>query len=564
MDTEHQNKYTLVTGLWNLGRENLAEGWSRSYEHYLNKFEELLRVDYNLIVFGDRELEQFVKQRRSEHNTQFVLRDIEWFKNNNYYEQIQQIRLNEDWLSQAHWLRESTQAKLELYNPLVMSKIFLLNDARILDRFNSEYLYWVDAGITNTVHIGYFTDVKVIDHLNHNNFTFICFPYETTTEIHGFNYKKLCEFANDKVDKVARGGFFGGPISTIANVNTLYYNLLQTTLHQGLMGTEESLFTILLYRYPETFEYALIEGNGLIYKYFEDIKQKTAILHREKNKNLMENTKTTPYTDKAGLYVLTFNSPKQFETLLKSMKAYDENFLAKTTKFLLNNSTDSSTFDEYERLCQEHGFEHIKQDNIGICRGRQFIAEHFDKTDLEYMFFFEDDMFFYPNEGTVCKFGFNRYVKNLYDKIMHIINNEPFDFLKMCFTEYFGTNSTQWSWYNVPQSKREEYWPTYYTLPTHGYDPHCPNTVFKHIKSYEGVPYTSGEIYYSNWPQIVTKEGNKKMFLDTVWAHPYEQTWMSYMFQKTKEGVINPGLLLISPIEHDRFEHYSKDLRKEN
>ena len=32
---------TLVTGLWDIGRGDLDEGWSRSYQHYLDKFKEL-------------------------------------------------------------------------------------------------------------------------------------------------------------------------------------------------------------------------------------------------------------------------------------------------------------------------------------------------------------------------------------------------------------------------------------------------------------------------------------------------------------------------------------------
>jgi len=54
------------------------------------------------------------------------------------------------------------------------------------------------------------------------------------------------------------------------------------------------------------------------------------------------------------------------------------------------------------------------------------------------------------------------------------------------------------------------------------------------------------------------------MFLTETWARPHEQTWMSYMFQKTVEGKINPGLLLITPTEHDRFDHYADGLRKES
>jgi hypothetical protein len=32
------DKLTLVTGLWDIGRGNLTEGWSRSFNHYLDKF----------------------------------------------------------------------------------------------------------------------------------------------------------------------------------------------------------------------------------------------------------------------------------------------------------------------------------------------------------------------------------------------------------------------------------------------------------------------------------------------------------------------------------------------
>jgi hypothetical protein len=54
------------------------------------------------------------------------------------------------------------------------------------------------------------------------------------------------------------------------------------------------------------------------------------------------------------------------------------------------------------------------------------------------------------------------------------------------------------------------------------------------------------------------------MFLDTKWAHPYEQTWMSFIYQETIKGNINPAILLATPTEHDRFEHYSSNERREN
>ncbi len=554
---------TLVTGIWDIGRSELSEGWSRTYQHYLDKFEKLLEVDANMIIYGDKELEKFVFSKRDSSNTQFIERPLSWFQNNEFFPLIQKIRNNDTWKNLAGWLGNSTQARLENYNPLVMSKVFLLHDAKIMDKFNSEYLFWIDGGLTNTVHPGYFTHDLVLDKLSKyiSKFSFICFPYAAEKEIHGFEYNKLNEIAGDKVNKVARGGFFGGPKETISNLNSIYYGLLKSTLEEGFMGTEESIFSIICYKHADLVNYFEIESNGLIGKFFEDLKNDKIVPKNEIS--ITQQTKLD--VTKVGLYVIGFNSPKQFQTLIDSMIEYDKDFLLKTKKFLLNNSTDRSTDLTYSQMCNEHNFEEIKKDNLGICGGRQFIAEHFEnETDLDYYLFFEDDMFFFCKQGEVCRNGFNRMVPNLFAKSLEIVNKENFDFLKLNYSEFFGDNSIQWSWYNVPQHVREEFWPNKPRLPQMGLDPNAPKLKYDSVLSHKGVPYATGEIYYCNWPQIVSRTGNKKMFLDVTWAHPFEQTWMSHMYQLTKKGELKPGILLLTPTEHNRFEHYSRGLRKES
>lgn len=557
------SKITLVTGLWNIRRDQLVEGWSRSYQHYLNKFEELLKVENNLIIFGDEDLESFVWSKRKKENTQFIKRELTWFKTNEFYNKIQEIRTNPNWYNLSGWLKDSTQASLEMYNPLVMSKMFLLHDAKIMDRFESEYFFWIDAGLTNTVHPGYFTHDKVLDKLDKyiSKFSFVCFPYNAENEIHGFEYNKLNFFAENKVDKVARGGFFGGPKETISTMNSIYYSLMMETLNSGLMGTEESLFSIMCYKNSDLINYFEIEENGLFGTFFENLKDDRLVVKSENKETFINNLDIS----KVGLYVIGFNSPNQFRKLLLSFYEYDKNILDKTKKFLLNNSTDETTTDEYVSLCNEYGFTHIKKDNLGICGGRQWIAEHFDKeTDLDYYIFSEDDMFFQKKDNETCRNGFRRFVPNFYNKVCQIIKRENFDFIKFNYSEFYGDNGTQWSWYNVPQPIREEFWPEKSRLPKNGLDPNAPKTKFNNIKSHEGLPYADGEIYYCNWTQLISRPGNKKMFLDTTWAHPFENTWMSHMYQLTKKGELRGGILLLTPVEHDRFEHYEGKLRKES
>jgi len=557
-----KSKITLVTGLWDLGRENLNEGWSRSYTHYLEKFSQLLQVEENLIIFGDSELEKFVNEKRSNNNTQFIVRDLSWFKNSEFYEVIQKIRTSPDWYNQVGWLSESTQARLEMYNPLVMSKMFILHDAKIMDKFNSEYLFWIDAGICNTVHPGYFTHDKVFTKLENkiNKFTFLCFPYETTTEIHGFKYPEINTYSSKEVKKVARGGFFGGKKEDISEINSIYYSLMKETLSEGYMGTEESIFSIMVYKHPELIQYFEIEGNGLIGKFFEDCKNEKFEIKVETDK-----TEKLPLDyGNAALYVITFNSPNQLRTLINSMIEYDKEFINKPVKYLLNNSTNRDTDKEYIQISEEHGFSIIwKNENLGITGGRQFIAEHFETTNHDYMMFFEDDMFFYSGQESYCKNGFMRKSKDLYKKSLEICHEENFDFLKLNFTEFYGDNSTQWAWYNVPQSFRESNWPQNKTLPKHGLDPNAPRTKFTEIKVHKGIPYASGEIYLCNWPIVLSKKGSYKCYLETKYASPFEQTLMSHNFQETIKGNLKPGILLMTPTEHNRFEHYDASLRKE-
>ena len=540
-------KLTLVTGLWDIGRGNLSEGWSRNFDYYLEKFEQLLKIDCNMIIYGDEELQKFVSRFRSETNTQFILRNLDWFKQNEFYDKIQTIRNNPNWFNLAGWLASSTQAKLEMYNPLVMSKMFLLHDAVIFDKFDSDKLYWIDAGLTNTVNSGYFTHDKVLDKVEKlsNNFTFISFPYEAENEIHGFEINEMTKLAGERVDKVCRGGFFGGQKSIIRKMNGLYYDLMKSTIDRGFMGTEESLFSILMYTNSSMVDYVEIESNGLIYKFFEDLKNDQVVLRSLRKNQEVVITKNGD----VGLYVITFNSPEQFKTLLESMEKYDSNFLTKTRKFLLDNSTDLSTTPRYLELCEKYGFKHIKKDNIGITGGRVFVAEHFQESDMDYYMFFEDDMFFYCGSDSTCRNGFPRKADNLYEKILQIVKKEDFDFFKFNYSEFYGSHEKQWSWYNVDQDFRKDHWPNYNQLPVQGQDPNSPCLEYKHIKSHEGIPYATGEIYLSNWPIILSKEGNYKCYIETKFHYPYEQTLMSYCFKETVKGRINSGLLLMTPTE---------------
>ena len=565
----NNKELTVVTGLWNIGRPG------RDFSHYIEHFNNFLDIPVNMFIYIPAEYEHLVWKKRSKQNTFVKIMELEDVKNlyKPFWDRTQNIRTNPDWFNQTGeqgWLVGSPQAHLEWYNPIVQSKMFMLSDASIWNPFDSEYFIWLDAGITNTVYDKFLTENNALDKINQHldSFLFLSYPYETTTEIHGFDKKEMDRISDSDVKYVCRGGLFGGRKEVIREVNGDYYKLLDDTLNRGLMGTEESIFTLMSYINPSVYRRFELDGNGLIVKYIQaliDDKAELVPLIKPKAKVKVYNPSLRGI--KTSLYMLTFNFPEQIEHTLSTWKNSSPDWLEKPhRKILIDNSNNPDAIEGNKAVCAKYGFEHIiTGENLGINRGRQYAAEHFDNSDSDFYFFFEDDMGFYPTGNTeFCRNGFRKYVPNLYDNVHKIMLREQFDFLKLSYTEVYMDNNIQVSWYNVPQEIRTRDWPHYDKLPISGLDPNAPRTKFKSIEVFEELSYISGDIYYANWPMIVGKEGNRKMFIETKWAHPYEQTWMSYMYQETAKGNLNPAVLLASPVWHNRIIYYQPHERREN
>jgi hypothetical protein len=562
------SNFTLVTGLWDIKRGDLTE-FNRPFDHYLDNFSRLLTLDFNMCIYVPKSLYRFVADKRSFSNTKIITHELEDFnKNFAFFDDVQKIRTQKSWYKKADWLENSPQAKLEYYNPIVMSKFFFLHDNCILKDFNTDYFFWIDAGLTNTVGLDSLNNLeKIPDYMKEigDKLLFLSFPYKNDNEVHGFDSQKFAEFCGvEQTEYVCRGGFFGGHKKSITKFNGEYYGIIESTLKANCMGTEENFHTILTYNNPESTHRFVLEDNGLVYPFFDhlaNVKSRKVI-----NSGLIPWEKHKAIEDiKTSLYVLTFNSPKQFRTLIESYIHNSPEFLDKTRKILIDNSTDGSTYAEYNRICKLHGFEHIKkEDNIGICGARQFVAEHFNESDSEYYIFLEDDMTAHEPTTEMCQSGYRQYIEDLYTKSLTIIHRNRYDYLKLSYTEFYGTNKTQWAWYNIPQSLRSECFPDKPDLPTEGLDDDAPETEVFQEKRFKDLKYLEGEFHYCNWPLWFSKEGNKKVFLDTKWKHPYEQTWMSHVFQLMKNGQIKCAVLELSPIFHHRFDFYDADERKES
>ncbi|MEZ5285182.1 MAG: WlaTC/HtrL family glycosyltransferase [Vicinamibacterales bacterium] len=266
---------TLVTALVDLGREALGGGFGRSFEaHYLPLFEQLLETPLPMVVYAEPRLEALVWRHRHPSNTRLELVRPEDLEAGDGFADIQRIRADANWLAQAGWLADSPQAALAHYNALVFSKMRWLAEAARANAFGASHLFWVDAGLVHTVPGAVFEAPALAGRLADaaGPFLWVEYPYPDGDEIHGFPRPALAALAGvSMVDRVVRGGFFGGRVEEIPAVEAQFEALRRDTLARGLMGTEESLFTVLAYREPSRYAHYLVERDGLLGPFFQDL-----------------------------------------------------------------------------------------------------------------------------------------------------------------------------------------------------------------------------------------------------------------------------------------------------
>ena len=213
--------------------------------------------------------------------------------------------------------------------------MFLLNDVTIWNPFNTEHFIWLDAGITNTVYEKYFTENNVLNKLTPylDSFLFLSYPYEANTEIHGFDFNAMNRYAGKKVEYVCRGGLFGGKKEVINQANGLYYSLLDKSLSEGYMGTEESIFSLMSYIEPEKYRRYALDGNGLVVKFIQALLDDKVVLEPIPNDRVYLKPKNLDTSNlKTSLYMLTFNFPEQIEHTIKTWETNSPDWLTNHIK----------------------------------------------------------------------------------------------------------------------------------------------------------------------------------------------------------------------------------------
>lgn len=256
---------TWVSILLDLKRGESGNGqFQRTMQEYYDRFQRVIDRGFPMVIFIPKDFEEHLRiDKKRIRVIHFTAEDLK--KYFPYYDRLTAVRTSDVWNRQAKatgWLAEAPQARLPLYDPLVMSKINLLRDAARLNPFSTKYVMFMDAGHYCAVGLEP-NKMPVYERHMSKAFFLTHWPYATATEVHGMLDKAMHLYMGTAKDplRIVRGGVFGGTRAYIECVAKVYNVALAQTLRDGYLGTEENIFAMIFKRFPELF--AGFDNNSL-------------------------------------------------------------------------------------------------------------------------------------------------------------------------------------------------------------------------------------------------------------------------------------------------------------
>jgi hypothetical protein len=310
----------LVTGFWNIRKD-------RSEEKYLENFKNVLSLSHNLTIFIPKKYEDFVLSYRKEflEKTDIIILELEDIKNNyfnDYWDLVQNIRTDEKWYNSQSWLKNNPQCFSEWYNPIVMSKVFLLHHAFKINKFNSDNYIWIDAGITQHISKDIVSNKNIDSLSNHINSVLFSSVDYIGTEVHGFDYNGYKKYTNIIPDWLCRATVFCCNKNYVEKFKQDYSYYLKDTLKEGYLGTEESIFSLLSCINSKIYKRYHTKNTNMPDLFLKELSKKDLIISAIANYNIDKIKTYVNSINKCGFdgdkVMITYNVPSDTIDYLKS------------------------------------------------------------------------------------------------------------------------------------------------------------------------------------------------------------------------------------------------------
>jgi hypothetical protein len=206
------------------------------------------------------------------------------------------------------------------------------------------------------------------------------------------------------------------------------------------------------------------------------------------------------------------------------MRDADEEFFT-CPVIVVDQSTVPALTDENSVICAEFNVKHVPNENLGASGGRWYCAKLFHASDADAMFYFEDDIVW--NNGTGadpnrCAMKIPIKIERPFFTAITCLENAQLGFLKLTYQEYWADHAVD---RGAPGHSVAQY-----TI-SHG--------------NWQMV--LVGDVFYSNWPMLITKETSRLLFLDTPDG---EGGYVQRAHELRTAGKFRAGILAAEPLFH--------------
>lgn len=230
------------------GGQGMETGSYAFENDYLARLIDFLKLEWPVRIY--------IQKRYYKHIQKFLHDkvDVQFYeqadlRNYKHYKKIQELR---PYLNGTG--KTCSQGVLELYNPVVMSKIEWLYETACDNPLNTRYFVWLDSNF----YINKFQrDCHSFLASELDKFSMHYFNMSSNLwEVHGMlrtAHTKYC--GGIRSNKLCRGMIFGGTKESIGTTYSLYHNFLAKTLSHNHMGTEENILTFCYFSNPAQFNF---------------------------------------------------------------------------------------------------------------------------------------------------------------------------------------------------------------------------------------------------------------------------------------------------------------------
>jgi len=249
---------TLVTALYNIGRENLTGKHShRSFTKYLNWFKYLLHINVPMVIFIPEELHSYILEHRIPNfPTKIIIRNFEELAAyKNYHDRIQNtinLMIKEPDANGKipQYFNECPEFITAKYETIIFSKFDFLKEVADENPYNTDYFIWLDAGT-------FYQDppfdsslpwpdpykIKILgDKFLVSNYYFNVHDVTPLNDKRSYlrlNKNEICAY------------ILGGTKIAINRIHSLFWDEVENALNMGVINNEQHILQLMLLEHPK-------------------------------------------------------------------------------------------------------------------------------------------------------------------------------------------------------------------------------------------------------------------------------------------------------------------------